>query len=360
MMMSRRFPEGRSQCSTRRTFCGKIRLARNRNCHLQRRLGLVWCGRRGRVTSAFPLPGSVATVSVQLVMRFDWPMTNTRTDVWASRVGDSAATQLRSRERQQVAGIGFLLGILVGVGVGSLLFVFSAPRDPSIGLLGAIGIATMLSGCVGVAMFINAASTRSVAVTNAFLTLRRGYVGVTAMGVSDAMHSVTGFDTWRLGLEARVSGDDGAASIRAWSPDIRRSILPGRTARTWRLRASVLALLGLGTMTGMAALGGFGNMPSPELWISGWAVAALLIAAGAVLSAVASLKARAEFRSGYVTSLANRPPFDVQLALDLVDGKTGYLLRHAGAARLTPAIFRERLSQIRSTHPGERPARIGE
>ena len=286
-------------------------------------------------------------------------MTNTP-DLWASRVGDFAATQLRSRRRQQAAGIGFLLGILVGVGVGWLQFVLNAPRDPSIGLLGAIGIATMLSGCVGVAMFVTAATTRSVAATNAFLTLRRGYVGVTAIGVSDAMHSVAGFDMWRLGLEPRPPGEDGATAIRAWSPDIRRLILPGETARTWRLRALVPTLLGLAIMTGMATLGGFGNFPSAGVGISGWAVAALLIAAGAVLAGVASLKARAEFRSGYVTSLANRPPFDVQLALDLVDGKTGYLLRPAGAASLTPAMFRERLRQIRSTHSGENPARIGE
>ncbi|MEA9985777.1 hypothetical protein [Subtercola sp. RTI3] len=265
-----------------------------------------------------------------------------------------AVDQLRRRRRQLLAGIGFLIGALVGAALGWVAFVVFAPADPPRLLVAAIGFAVVLSGCFGASSLLAAASIRRAAVTNAFLVVRRGRLGVSASAVSEALRSIELFDAWHSQLTARRPRDEDLATQR-WTPNIRRPILPGPTARTLRLRVLIPLAPGLGIFISAALLGATGTEPTPAIWFAFWAAAALLFAAASTVAFIAARKGRAEFRSGYTTTLATRPPFDNQIALDLVDSKTGYLLRYAGSAHLVTATLQERRHQIRAAHQNAVP-----
>jgi hypothetical protein len=79
-----------------------------------------------------------------------------------------------------------------------------------------------------------------------------------------------------------------------------------------------------------------------------------------VVSAVLFLlKDSAEYTAGYTTrfAVARGLPREVRTAIDLVDFKTGYLLRAAGDPGLTTDEYWHRITILRADHPNAVPTR---
>ena len=68
-------------------------------------------------------------------------------------------------------------------------------------------------------------------------------------------------------------------------------------------------------------------------------------------------RSRSEYRAGYTTFVV--PVYysivDARTGGDLVDPKTGYLIRAAGASPLTTSKYRQRKKLVRTAHPGAKP-----
>ncbi|MEC5150293.1 hypothetical protein RCH22_001934 [Cryobacterium psychrotolerans] len=288
-----------------------------------------------------------------------------RSESWVPRVGATSARLLRSRSRQIWTGWLSLLALPIGALAAWAAFVVSAPDDPPVVEMGVIMFVALLGACVSVGQLVAARRNRSAAVTNAFHFLHHRYGYISVYDLSQAMASIQGFDVWLSHLSP-AAGDasdasdasDGTPVARTWDENIVRPIASGLTSRGIRLLALIPLLPGIGTCMALGMLGATDNFPNRSVWLTSWSVGGSLVVLACVVCSVAVLRDRAELRRGYTTVLSSSRPFDNQTALDLVDWKTGYLLRRAGEPGLTTAIFRNRLREIRAAHAGQSPHRL--
>jgi hypothetical protein len=262
-------------------------------------------------------------------------------------------------------GIVFLL--CVPVAAASILLLFIAARgNPSVASVATFASIGVVAGILGFAMLSIAVDEHGRAIDSTVAFLRRSYPNLTAATAHEMLRSTGAFDSAVDG-RAMQSGDEPAgATTLTWTPDLVRPILPGPPESALVTIHRGIGAVGLIGLVALAALAVVHRVPSLRLWYSGWAVVGviLFVSFGFWLAAIA--RGRQEFREGYATSptgtqLIGRGetrPVDAHSSLDFVDGRTGYLLRHANTVILSPAVYSQRLTQIRAAHPHARPTRI--
>jgi hypothetical protein len=145
-----------------------------------------------------------------------------------------------------------------------------------------------------------------------------------------------------------------------WHPDLRRDVLPGRSAGFWGqlwLGAGVASLV-LMILTLLASV----HLPPAYLLAIGlaWFVCVLLFGGrfGGPLSWVEERRARAELSAGYSTQLGAAVADEIMVEVDVVDSRSGRVIRLAGE-RMPKAFFndrqafmRERVRQVRAVADG--------
>jgi hypothetical protein len=280
----------------------------------------------------------------------------TELDDWTPRIGEGAAKVLRASRRNLRWGLLLFLGFPAAAVITWIEVIAVAVP----GFLNQLGVASafvvaVLLACVGIAILSLSRDNRYRAIESAYLHLTPKYTPVSAFAIRSALKSPKEFDRW---LGTLLPNRDGVPKSLMWTPTIVRPILPGLTERAIRLIGLAPFELGMATWVYMASLGATHHLPGPQAWAVGWTCGLTLAVAGLVIFVVGLAKGRAEFRSGYTTVLSSSRPYDNRIALDLVDWKTGYLLRHAGMHSLSTAVFRERLKAIRSENRRAVPTRI--
>ena len=170
--------------------------------------------------------------------------------------------------------------------------------------------------------------------------------------------SVAGFDAWAR--ETGVPGPQDPAPEADWTPNMGRPLLAGPTARGWYAAAG---WAGIG-MAAFAVVGGLVGLilsrgtPHP---LAGSMFAMVVVGLGVVsglLGVIGLLRGSSEYNHGYITTVASSRSgriFDYRIGVDLVDPRTGYVIRPACAAPLDTATYQARLQTIRGTHPRARP-----
>jgi hypothetical protein len=277
---------------------------------------------------------------------------------WTSRVGLVAAKMLVQHRRFRE-----LAWIFLGVGLPLLILGLVGLADIAqfVDFGGWLGVVTAV-GFLGVDAWGSTLVVRrlmwTAAVGAASQALRPQVAAENARKLGLALRSIASFDQWSAAqLEPpRVT----TIAYSEWSASVVRPMLTGPTARRLRFLSLIpLCIFILGFMVMAAA--GAGNH-----FLAGNAQNVALMAGGGVFLvfvatwAGAMLKGRREYSAGYTTSLTVSRGFqnERKSAVDLVDGKTGYLLRAAGAPGLDYNSYWARRSDVRASHPSVRPARI--
>ena len=182
---------------------------------------------------------------------------------------------------------------------------------------------------------------------------KRWSPAATDSGLNRALRDSAAFDSW---LERWSHRSQTAASATGhWGPDETRVILPGRTARDWFCLAVIASI-------GFAATVVIGTVPLAvmafhHVW-SGvavvGAVAGVFLSTACVTAILGRRKLGAEYAHGYATNMPGggyRGVNDFRTDLDLVDGKTGRLLRRAGDPPLDRDAYLNRIREVRAAQP---------
>jgi hypothetical protein len=281
---------------------------------------------------------------------------DSRTVAWTARVGARAALQLRShRLMLRVGWIALLVGVpILAVGAAFLSM-------PDVDEASGIGIAVVATvGLVGV---ITWGSTQWTArrftwvqiVGEAAQALQPRLAANRARELGRALRSVAVFDEWSSRTGTRLATETRAPE--AWASETVRPILGGPTAR----RLFRCVAIGWFGMCGAVVLAGavgagdpYGPSHSPVPYFIPLEVAATFFVVSAVLFL---LKDSAEYTAGYTTrfAVARGISREIRTAVELVDFKTGYLLRAAGDPGLTTDEYWHRVTILRADHPTRRP-----
>ncbi|MBS1907057.1 MAG: hypothetical protein JST33_10930 [Actinobacteria bacterium] len=148
-----------------------------------------------------------------------------------------------------------------------------------------------------------------------------------------------------------------------WQPDVSRALLRGRTSFEWfrlvmgmLLAAAPLMMVVMLTGLILRRLPG-GQVIVLVLWclLPAW----MLLTLGC--SVIGHLRQDAEYRAGYRTAMARTKAgsiIDDRTAVDLVDPKTGFVIRPACAPPLNRSTYDARIRQIRAAHPDATPQRL--
>jgi hypothetical protein len=284
---------------------------------------------------------------------------------WASRIGAAAASARRSFQRMRIVGIVLLLCIPVGAALIVVLFQ-THDGNPSVASVAVVAVIGVLAGVIGFAMLSVALDSRGKAIDSAVAFLRHSYADVTPFEVQELLRSPSAFDAGLTGRVAAPATETAAPANMTWTPDLVRPILPGVPESALVVIHRRIGAVGVIGVVILALLAVVHRVPSLRIWYSGWAVVGAILVVSFAFWLAAIARGRQEFREGYTTSptgtqLVGRGqlrPVDAHTSLDFVDGKTGYLLRHANAVLLTPDRYAGRLQQIRAAHPGASPQRI--
>jgi hypothetical protein len=288
-------------------------------------------------------------------------------DEWQSRIGDRAADARRRFLRSRRIGSGLILLLLGGAAWIIVLFV-TQEGDPSTGMVALIAVASVLSGILGFAALSISLGYYNEATDSTVAFVRRIHPDFAAFEAHALLRSPTAFDAGLLDRGVGASTSSVAPAGLTWTPDIVRPILPGLPQSgvvTIHRRIGAVAVAGLLIL---AALVIVHRVPEPRIWYSGWAIVGVIFLVSFAFWLAAIRRGRQEFREGYTTSptgtqLHGRVDLravDAHTSLDFVDGRTGYLLRHANTVLLTKDRYTERLAQIRAAHPDARPAYLSE
>ncbi len=288
-------------------------------------------------------------------------------DEWQSRIGDRAADARRRFVKSRRIGIVLILLLLGGAAWIAVLFV-TQDGDPSTATVALIAVASVLSGIFGFAALSIALGNYNEATDSTVAFVRHAHPDFAAFEAHALLRSPAAFDA---GLSARVAGTSTALVSPAnltWTPNIVRPILPGLPQSgvvTIHRRIGAVAVVGLLVLAGLAVLH---RVPAPRIWYSGWAGVGAIFLISFVFWLAAIRRGRQEFREGYTTAPTGTQlrgkvdlrPVDAHSSLDFVDGRTGYLLRHANTMVLSKDRYAERLAQIRAAHPDARPTHLSE
>jgi hypothetical protein len=265
----------------------------------------------------------------------------------------------------RLLGIVLILLVLVGVAWIAVLFATQS-GNPSVPVVGLIAVVGALAGVLGFAAFSIALASYNEATDWAVAFVRHTSPDFSAFEAHEMLRSLSAFDS---GLSGRIGVTTSASATpenMAWTPDLARPILPGLPESTLvaiHRRIGAVAAAGLVILAVLAILH---RAPAPRTWYSSWALVGAVFLVSFAFWLVAIGRGRREFREGYTTSPAGTQligrvgtrPVDAHTSLDFVDGKTGYLLRHADTVLLTPAVYSQRLGEIRAGHPQATPSRI--
>lgn len=132
-----------------------------------------------------------------------------------------------------------------------------------------------------------------------------------------------------------------------WHPDMRRDVLPGPSAQLWGQvwRGAAVAWVPLFVVTLFAAVRAEdeGTPVYFLVWLSVWLVCVMLVGARglAPLTWLEDRRQRIEAAAGYTTTLGDDIADEVMVELDVVDPRSGRVIRLAGE-RMPRAFFNDR------------------
>ena len=238
--------------------------------------------------------------------------------------------------------------------------------NPSTIVVGLIAAAGTIVAILGFASFSIALSSYGEATDWAVAFVRHSYPDFSAFEAHEMLRSLGAFDAGMSGRVGVTTTVQVAPANLTWTPDLARPILPGPPES---LLVSIHRRIGVVAVAGaivLALIAILHRVPALRVWYSGWAIVGAVFLVSFAFWLAAISRGRQEFRAGYTTSptgtqLVGRGqtrPVDAHTSLDFVDGRTGYLLRHANTVLLTPDRYAQRLQQVRAAHPDARPTRI--
>lgn len=289
-------------------------------------------------------------------------------DEWVRRIGPDAA-KARSRRAKLLVWAWCLVPVTAAIYAGLIVdIVLTVSRGSGVD----IGIILLL-GFVGAFAFLGAlfcallASSSRFQMEGAALRVLQAQVpGLTAYELGRQLRSASRFDRWARdqGVNSPDPSSGGMAPgaagvVTPWSPGMTRPILRGPSSSgifraIWPAFTGFLVLCMTGSILG---LNGIRGVLGATLFVAG--ISCLLCTA---LCAVAGLvRRRTEYRHGYVTAVTKTRTgniLDVRIGVDLVDPKTGLVIRPAGASAISGATYRARIQAIRATHSDTEPQRL--
>lgn len=277
---------------------------------------------------------------------------------WESRIGAAGAAELRTVRRMWMAGAAVWI---VGVSSFFLTIVIGAAtvglRTPPI-ITGFVASAVVAAGGF---VTMTAARRRRLRLASWFAAQLNAAGLPTSPALASVMLTDSGaFEVWvvrrrraRQDASARQADERDSASAPAspWRAGAPRQMLPGASARQWR-GAGVLCLAVTGATWVVMCLvvSSAPSVLAPGLTaaeIDGIVFGAVFLALAAICGLASIARTRREFTVGYTTLVQLIPWRDLRTAVELVDDRSGRVLRAAGAPALTRAVFEERRRRAR-------------
>jgi len=265
---------------------------------------------------------------------------------WGRRVGAGAAGPLISAARLRIAALVSAACAVVLIGVSVLVLERSGESHGFALVVSFAVVAVTFAG----SLFHVAAMLRWLGVDSAFELLQHRVPGLTGEQVRRSLRSVDRFDEL---LAPRLLESVSAPSDAAWTAGVSRPMLRGVSQRTLRTVSNAVLVVVAAWATALASLGATGHFPPQWLWVRLWSVAVVAMALGGLLRLATAVRRVQEFRAGYSTVWALLPTrgmaigFDARRCVDLVDARSGMLLRRAGQAPISRDVYRNRRDQVR-------------
>lgn len=292
-------------------------------------------------------------------MSSDTTPSNTATiNAWASRIGPNAARCLARHRRNVRAGWWLITAGLFLLVIGVL--VASSTGDSPAGM-GTVVMVTVfeflgvLSVIIGGTVVWSGRRQRFQAEGYVLRLLLPRNPSLTAVDIRAHLARTADFDTWqqqaRLVLPTAV---DDPLPAWTWSAGASRPLLPGRSAAARQqfvnmaLLATLVCIIGI-PISVMANHTVPYHPSTPSIMFLIFAAACAIAAAG--LQAGTWARFRREYGAGYTTlvpRVIRRSTIDMYTGVDLIDVKTGHVIRAAGALPLTPKKLATRLAILRS------------
>jgi hypothetical protein len=231
--------------------------------------------------------------------------------------------------------------ISLAVGVPTLVALPCLPWVPTAAMPGA-PVVTVTAGVVGLMGLILSFSCLWTAgrigwpqaVGAAAQALRPRLGGADAGALGRALRALDSFDAWSAHAGVRL--EPSASAGEPWTPQDRITLSAPTASRALLVVYCLLAIPFVAAMAmgvgGVATPYGPGHSAAPYLWALGTGAVAFVVSV-----AVFFARDRVEYRAGYTTrpAFSRSVPRDPRTALDLVDSKTGIVLRRAGDEGLT-------------------------
>ncbi|MFI6428090.1 hypothetical protein [Promicromonospora sp. NPDC050880] len=138
-------------------------------------------------------------------------------------------------------------------------------------------------------------------------------------------------------------------ATQEWHPDIRRDLVPGRSAWFWGQvwRVTGVAWIPLMTMTLFAAV--YGSPAYVIVSLAVWGLCAVLFGVrnlGSPLTWLEGRQEQAERAAGYTTAVGTRVADEDLVDVDVVDPRSGRVIRLAGE-HMPRAFFNDRAAFMR-------------
>lgn len=176
---------------------------------------------------------------------------------------------------------------------------------------------------------------------------------LTAVDLGRHLNRTADFDSWQQhNMVLAPTAADELSATWTWSAGQVRPLLPGRPASSWQQYARLVIVAAL--------LCGFVGIVTVEvnrtrpymistatITMLTLAIVCLIVAAGLQLGA--AMRFRQEYAAGYATlvpRIIRRSTMDIYTGVDLVDVKTGHIIRAAGALPLTPQRLAARIAVL--------------
>lgn len=265
---------------------------------------------------------------------------------WGRRVGVAAARWLVSAERLRLGSIVAAGCAVLAVG-GAVPLYGSGGQSPGFVLVVTLAV---LAAVTAWALLRTSTVLRWLALDEAFDVLQHRIPGLTGEQLRRSLGSVREFDAR---LAPRLLESASAPSDIPWIAGAPRPILRGPSQRMLRTVGIAVLLVGMSGALVLMIIGATGRFPPLPLWGSLWSVVGGILALGLLFRVAAAVRRVQEFRAGYSTVwavLATRGAalgFDVRRCVDLVDPRSGMLLRAAGQRPISWGVYRNRRYQVR-------------
>ncbi|MGN8027021.1 hypothetical protein [Microbacterium sp. 22242] len=289
-------------------------------------------------------------------------------DVWVRRIGPEAAKMRRARARLRIWAWSLILVTFATYAalVGVIADVRRVGHDFTVVLLPVfLGAFTLLGAIVCGAL---ARSMRFRMEGAALAALRPTVSDASPLEIRNALRRADRFDGWvrerGAGAPRAASSVAASSAVEPWRPDVSRRLLPGRTSFQWfRLAWGMLVAAAPLMMVVMLTALILRRLPGgPVIGLVLWCLlpAWMLLTLGC--SIIGQVRQAAEYRAGYRTAVARTRSgaiIDDRTGVDLVDPKTGFVIRPACAPSLNRATYDARIREIRAAHPDAIPQRLG-